>query len=316
MGSNFNLELTIPDEVCPGSMIIRMAGTPDEPLFCLPDLCAILELGQAARVADRLDEDEVTKSNLIDSLGRSQPTWFVADSGLYTVLFRSSKPRAKPFRRWVTHDVLPSIQKHGCYPPPVAPPPQQQVLPAWSQRLSTSFMQHYAFINCHHPGFWSVLVAINTVCMALEDVLIRHCLPVKISDRPDGSVGQHYVAYRSSLRMPEPVYTAPLYLPDLRRSVDVNLYGPHERGIFDAWLVQEYIPEHCPQYLVGKYRRQFGILPPLSAADQASLELAGCPARLASKQRQQLSAAGGFVTATNLLAGPPGHRLTEILENN
>jgi prophage antirepressor-like protein len=58
MSNDFNLELTIPDELCPGSMKIRLAGTPDEPLFYLADVCAVLELGNASQVATRIDDDE------------------------------------------------------------------------------------------------------------------------------------------------------------------------------------------------------------------------------------------------------------------
>jgi hypothetical protein len=77
-----------------------------------------------------------------------------------------------------------------------------------------------------------------------------------------------------------------------------------------------HIPEHCPQYLVGKYGRDFGKLPPLSAADHTALELTGCPVRLKPPDRRQLTAAGGFVAAGNLLAGPAGQALAQIVENN
>jgi prophage antirepressor-like protein len=246
MNSAFNLELIIPDEVCQGGMKIRMAGTPDEPLFCLADICKVLGLGNAPMVAERLAEDEKTTISFSDSAG-GLPRIFVTEPGLYVIVFRSSKPQAEVFRRWVMHDVLPSIRKHGCYPPPdataLAPPPQ--VLPAWSQRLSRSFRQHYAYINRNHPGWWSVLVAFCTPCLALEDVLIRHCLPVNLSDRPDTSVGLKWASYRRSLRMPEPVFAAPLCLPDQGMIVDVSLYGPEERGVFDFWLTSIYIAEHC-----------------------------------------------------------------------
>jgi hypothetical protein len=69
-------------------------------------------------------------------------------------------------------------------------------------------------------------------------------------------------------------------------------------------------------YLVKKYSRQFGKLPPLSAADYASLELAGCPALLKPKERKQLTAAGGFVAAGKLLAGPQKQHLVEVLNGN
>ncbi len=86
-----------------------------EPWFVLRDVCAILGLGTPARVAERLDRDEVSLAHLTDSLGRQQETTIISESGLYSVILRSDKPEAKPFRKWVTSEVLPSIRKTGSY---------------------------------------------------------------------------------------------------------------------------------------------------------------------------------------------------------
>lgn len=95
---------------------IRTAVTEsNEPMFCLADICRALDLTQVSRVKDRLDEDEVTQINLTDSLGRNQLTNFVTESGLYDVIIRSDSPKAKPFRNWVTHTVLPTLRKDGVY---------------------------------------------------------------------------------------------------------------------------------------------------------------------------------------------------------
>lgn len=61
-------------------------------------------------------EDDVTKSYAIsDNLGRPQKMTFVNEFGLYEVILRSNSPKAKPFRRWVCSEVIPSIRKHGAY---------------------------------------------------------------------------------------------------------------------------------------------------------------------------------------------------------
>ena len=86
--------------------------------WVLKDVCAVLDIGQAIRVAERLDEDEVSQTHIADSLGRNQNTYIVNESGLYNVILRSDKPEAKPFRKWVTSEVLPSIRKHGAYMTP------------------------------------------------------------------------------------------------------------------------------------------------------------------------------------------------------
>lgn len=66
-------------------------------------------------VAQRLDEDEVSLADLIDALGRTQKTTIINEPGLYAVILRSDKPEAKAFKRWVTHDVLPTIRRTGTY---------------------------------------------------------------------------------------------------------------------------------------------------------------------------------------------------------
>lgn len=54
-------------------------------------------------------------SPVIDALGRKQETWLINEPGLYSLVLRSRKPEAKHFKRWITHEVLPSIRKTGGY---------------------------------------------------------------------------------------------------------------------------------------------------------------------------------------------------------
>lgn len=90
---------------------IRMVEEKGEPWFVLADLCKVLELSNPSKVAQRLDEDE--RSNF--KLGRQGYGVVVNESGMYAVILRSDKPQAKPFRKWVTSEVLPSIRKTGNY---------------------------------------------------------------------------------------------------------------------------------------------------------------------------------------------------------
>ena len=95
---------------------IRTATTETgEPLFCLADLCAALNLESTNKVVARLDLDDRSSIPLIDRLGRNQNATFVTESGMYTVILRSDSPLAKPMQKWVTSEVLPSIRKTGGY---------------------------------------------------------------------------------------------------------------------------------------------------------------------------------------------------------
>lgn len=93
---------------------IRTAGTSEEPLFCLADVCKVLDL-QAAAVIRRLDDGVISSHPISDNLGRTQKANFVNEDGLYDVILDSRKPEAKAFRKWVTSEVLPSIRKTGKY---------------------------------------------------------------------------------------------------------------------------------------------------------------------------------------------------------
>lgn len=94
---------------------VRTVEMNGEPWFVLKDVCGVLGLSTPARVAERLDGDEVSQTHFTDSIGRKQETTVINESGLYSVILRSDKPAAKPFRKWVTSEVLPSIRKNGGY---------------------------------------------------------------------------------------------------------------------------------------------------------------------------------------------------------
>lgn len=93
---------------------VRTIEIDGETWWVLKDVCDVLELGTPARVAERLDDDEKGMT-FIHTLGGIQEVTVINESGLYHVILRSNKPKAKPFRRWVTNEVLPSIRKTGSY---------------------------------------------------------------------------------------------------------------------------------------------------------------------------------------------------------
>lgn len=89
-----------------------MAG---EPWFVAKDACNILGI-DTNHLREALDDDEIT--NLRNSEVWNQPgraPLIISEPGLYKLIMRSRKPEAKEFQRWVTHEVLPSIRKHGAY---------------------------------------------------------------------------------------------------------------------------------------------------------------------------------------------------------
>ena len=100
---------------------VRVAGTSDEPLFCLADLCKAVDLKNPSSVKSRLDSDDVQlidlhalRQNEGDIIGNSMAN-FVTESGFYDVILQSNSDKVKPFKHWVTSEVLPTIRKHGAY---------------------------------------------------------------------------------------------------------------------------------------------------------------------------------------------------------
>lgn len=93
---------------------VRTVQRDGEPWFVLKDVCAVLGISKYRDTADRLDEDE-RGSARVDTLGGAQDMTIINESGLYNVILRSDKPEARPFRKWVTGEVLPSIRKTGGY---------------------------------------------------------------------------------------------------------------------------------------------------------------------------------------------------------
>lgn len=87
----------------------------NEPLFCLSDVCKVLDLGNVSQVKARLNDGVISNEIINDSLGREQQATFINEDALYDVIFDSRKPEAKQFRKWVVSEVLPSIRKTGGY---------------------------------------------------------------------------------------------------------------------------------------------------------------------------------------------------------
>lgn len=93
---------------------IRTLNIDGEPWFVASDVCKALGIANNRDAVARLDEDEKGVA-LTDTLGGVQNLTTVNEPGLYALVLSSRKPEAKAFKRWITHEVIPSIRKHGGY---------------------------------------------------------------------------------------------------------------------------------------------------------------------------------------------------------
>lgn len=87
------------------------------PWFVAVDVCKALGLNQVTRAISRLDSDE---GGLLEvphpqNADKTIEINAVSEAGLYHLILCSKKPEARAFKRWITHEVIPSIRKHGAY---------------------------------------------------------------------------------------------------------------------------------------------------------------------------------------------------------
>ena len=85
-----------------------------DPWFVAADVCKALEIEKTNRALSRLDDDE-KGAHSVSTPGGRQRMSIISESGLYSLILGSRKPEARAFKRWITHEVIPSIRKHGAY---------------------------------------------------------------------------------------------------------------------------------------------------------------------------------------------------------
>jgi len=151
---------------------IRAIFKNGQPWFVAKDVCEILEISKYRDAVSRLDSDE-RGSVLVDTLGGQQTVSAVNEYGLYSLILKSRKPEAKEFKRWITHEVIPSIRKHGAY---MTPEKIEEVLlnPDTIIKLATNLKEEQQkrqaaekLIEQQKP-----LVAFAESCMASEKSLL------------------------------------------------------------------------------------------------------------------------------------------------
>jgi len=91
---------------------VRTVQVDGEPWFVAKDVCEVLGMSDTSMAIKPLDRDEKGTSKVC-TLGGNQQVSIISESGLYALILRSNKPEAKPFRKWVTSEVLPTIRKTG-----------------------------------------------------------------------------------------------------------------------------------------------------------------------------------------------------------
>lgn len=112
---------------------VRTQTVNDEIWFNLKDVCKTVGYANYQNALRLIEEDDQQKLLVIDAKGRRQNTYHISEAGLYQFLGASNVPKARPFKRWVSKEVIPSIRKSGAYS--VAPTPAYKLvngIPEWT----------------------------------------------------------------------------------------------------------------------------------------------------------------------------------------
>lgn len=96
---------------------VRTIEINGEPWFVGKDVAVALGYSNSRKaLLDHVDDDDKTDGVTIrDSIGREQTPILINESGVYALIFGSTLPNAKKFKRWVTSEILPTIRKTGTY---------------------------------------------------------------------------------------------------------------------------------------------------------------------------------------------------------
>lgn len=121
---------------------VRIVMSDDnEPLFVAADVCVVLDISNPSNAYARLDDDE-KGIRLMDTPGGRQQMVVVTESGLYNLMLKSAKPQAKAFKRWITHEVLPTIRKTGSYSVQnISPLQQLKAMVAFMEQTEARFTE-------------------------------------------------------------------------------------------------------------------------------------------------------------------------------
>jgi prophage antirepressor-like protein len=213
----------------------RIIDRNGEPWFVLGDVCRELEIANPRDAASRLDDDEKDGVGITDAIGRSQRQTIINESGLYSLILRSTKPEAKRFKKWVTSEVLPSIRKTGGY---------GSNTPAFIRRYNQNWDRVSA-------NYFSV---INELAVRLWGRFehLGHIMADTAKDgrelRPDISVGRGFSDWLKA-KHPDVADTYAMYLHwTAAKEIEARQYPMTMMALFHDYLDNVWIPNNAEDY--------------------------------------------------------------------
>ena len=171
------------------------------PWWIAKDVCRVLGIGDISQAVERLDDDEKLMRALHVS-GQNRDVWTVNEPGLYSLIIRSNKPEAIKFKRWITHEVLPSIRKTGKYE--VGNVTELDLIIQSAQamkKIEHKQMEHDQRIqileakqhqNSGETGYWTISAwcKLNNLSLSLDDAKRKGRLASRLSNEWNAPLGR------------------------------------------------------------------------------------------------------------------------------
>lgn len=218
---------------------VRLILRNDEPWFIAKDLCAILGIQNIRQNLSNLDEDEKDTVCLKDGTPGNPNTAIVSESGMYALVLSSRKSEAKPFRKWITSEVLPSIRKTGSYGADE---------PFFWVRLKIYIRQNAPNVP---DGYFTIFRECLDLVSDLE--AIGYILPANAI--PDISVGKCWANYLKAENIPhDSVPYNHTYPDDVRGDKTCRAYPETLLPLFRQWFRSTYKPVKLPDYIERRHR--------------------------------------------------------------
>jgi prophage antirepressor-like protein len=227
--------------------------------FVASGVCASLDLANVGQALAGLDEDEKRLQKL--EFGKQQrQLWLVSEPGLYALIFKSRKPEAKQFKRWITHEVIPSIRKFGGY--------ASSSVPVFVRRYNDNW-------DRVTPGFFSVISELFIRLYGrFEQIGYRlpDFGPTGKEVRPDVSVGRLFATWLAE-NHPDKVANHQYYQHIFPNGLEVPVreYPNEMLVLFIEFVESNWLKKHAQRYLSERDPKALPYLSKLLPAPRKNL---------------------------------------------
>ncbi|MDB5014237.1 MAG: hypothetical protein JWQ25_2439 [Daejeonella sp.] len=224
-----------------------------EPWFVASDVCALLDIKNVSDAISSLDDDEKLVS-VIPRAGQNRSVNLISESGLYALVFRSKKPSAKSFRKWITKEVIPAIRKSGSYGI------NRLETPNFIVRFNDNW-------DRTERGHFSVISELFIRLYGRFEQ-VGYSIPNKAFDgkeiRPDVSVGIHFSKHLKD-KFPHIVDTHKMYSHKFPSgmTVEARQYKNDLLPIFIQFIDEVWMPQCATKYLGERDKLALDYLPKL-----------------------------------------------------